>query len=477
MKGIDPTFYEHHIDLRKDAVPVWQQRYRMNPNYAVKVKEEIDKLLAVGFIYPIDKITWLSPIVVVPKKNGTIRVCVDYRKLNAATTIDPFPIPFTDAVLDAVAGHEIYSFLDGFSGYNQVLMALEDREKMTFVTEWGAYASNVMTFGLKNAPTTFQRMVQEIFKDYLTTFMRVFLDDFSVFGSKVEHVAQLRLCLQRCRETRLSLNPAKCVFGVKSGVLLGHVISQAGIAIDIKKVEAIVSLEAPVNIKQLGRFLGQVKWHARFIRFLADLAAPMYTLMCKDVPYEWTCLHQHNFDTLKVLLTKAPILRPPDWSREFHVLVDASDIAIGAVLTQCTKDGYQQLVYYASRRLSSAERNYSTTEREALGLIYYVTKYRHYLLGKHFWFYVDHQALLYLLNRPVLTGKYARWMLLLQEFDFSIKHTPRTEHALADFLSRITMGEEPIGVNDELPNTSLFHVEGVEDWYDELLLFLEEGLS
>lgn len=134
MKDIDPAFYEHHIDLWKDAMPIRQQRYSMNPNYAAEVKEEIDKLLAVGFIYPIDKITWLSPIVIVPNKNGTIRVCVDYRKLNAATTTYPFPIPFTDAVLDAVAGHEIYSFLDGFSGYNQVLMAPEDRDKTTFVT-------------------------------------------------------------------------------------------------------------------------------------------------------------------------------------------------------------------------------------------------------------------------------------------------------------------------------------------------------
>jgi hypothetical protein len=160
----------------------------MNPNYAKRVKEEIDKLLQVGFIYPVDKVTWLSPIVIVPKKNGAIRVCVDYRKLNAATVTYPFPIPFRDAMLDVVAGHEMYSFLDGFSGYNQVAVAPEDQVKTTFVTEWGAYASNVMTFGLKNALATFQRMVQEIFKDYLTSFMRDFLDDFSVFGDKADHL-------------------------------------------------------------------------------------------------------------------------------------------------------------------------------------------------------------------------------------------------------------------------------------------------
>ena len=475
MRGIEPAYCQHKIDLQKDAKPVQQQRYRMNPNYARRVKEEIDKLLQVGFIYPIDQATWLSPIVIVPKKNGSIRVCVDYRKLNAVTITDPFPLPFTDAVLDAVAGHEMYSFLDGFSGYNQVLVAQEDREKTTFVTEWGAFASNVMTFGLKNAPATFQRMVQGIFRDYLTSFMRVFLDDFSVFGEKTEHLAQLRLCLQRCKETRLSLNPTKCVFGVNSGVLLGHVISKEGIAVDEKKVQAINDLEAPKNEKELERFLGKIKWHGRFIRFMADLASPLYTLLHKDVPYKWTADHQANFETLKVLLTKAPVLKPPDWDKEFAVHVDASETAIGSILTQCTEEGYHYPIYYASRRLTKAERNYSTTEREALGMIYSVNKFRHYLLGKPFVFYTDHKALLYLLNKPVLTGKYARWMLLLQEFEFTVKHTPGKDHAMADFLSRITTGEEAQGVEDELPDVHLFQVELTTDWYDEMLYFLTTG--
>ena len=174
MKGVDPRFCQHKINLKKDVVPVVQRRYRMNPNFAKQVKEEIDKLLKVGFIYPVHQVTWLSPIVIVPKKNGKIRVYVDYRKLNAATLTDPFPLPFCDTLLDAVAGHEIYSFLDGFSGYNQVLMAPEDRDKTAFVTEWGVFASNVMTFGLKNAPPTFQKWVQEVFEPFLTTFMRVF---------------------------------------------------------------------------------------------------------------------------------------------------------------------------------------------------------------------------------------------------------------------------------------------------------------
>ena len=192
MKGLDLAFCQHQINLDKDAKPVQQRRYHLNPNYAIKVKEEIDKLLKVGFIRPVKKATWLSPIVVVPKKNGKIRVCVDYRKLNATTVTDASPLPFTDGVLDAVAGHEIYSFLDGFSGYNQVRMHPDDQEKTAFVTEWGVFVAVVMMFGLKTAPTTFQRVIQEIFGDYIPAFMQVFLDDFSVYSRKSEHFEHLR---------------------------------------------------------------------------------------------------------------------------------------------------------------------------------------------------------------------------------------------------------------------------------------------
>ena len=173
----------------------------MNPNYAAKVKDEIDKLLRVGFIQPVKWATWLSPIVVVPKKNGKIRVCVDYRKLNAATVMDGFPLPVTDSVLDTVAGHECQSFLDRFNDYNQIRMHPDDQEKTTFVTEWGVFMAEVMMFGLKMAPTlaTFQRIITDILNEYIPAFMQVFLDDFEVYGQRLKHMTQLRLCLDRCR--------------------------------------------------------------------------------------------------------------------------------------------------------------------------------------------------------------------------------------------------------------------------------------
>ena len=485
MKGLDPAFCQHQINLHKDAKPVQQRRYRLNPNYAIKVKEEIDKLLKVGFIRPVKKSTWLSPIVVVPKKNGKIRVCVDYRKLNAATVTDAFPLPFTDGILDAVAGHEVYSFLDGFSGYNQVRMNPEDQEKTAFVTEWGVFVAVVMMFGLKTAPTTFQRVIQEIFGNYIPAFMQVFLDDFAVYSRKTEHFEHLRLCLEKCREGRLSLNPAKCAFGVTSGTLLGHIVSQEGIAVDPDKVKAILEAPAPTNAKALSRFLGQIRWHNRMIRYLADITIPLHTTVHK-VPFQWTSVEQDAYDCLKKMLSKVPVVQPPDWNKPFHVFVDASDIAIGSALMQLTKPNWYRPVYYASRKLSTAERNYSTTEREALGMIYSVNKFRHYLLGKKFTFHVDHSALLYLVSKQELTGKLARWTLLLQEFEFDILHRPGVQHAVADYLSRLESGEEGTGVKDDFPDGQLFRVEAVnaqgvneeseDGWISEMTIFLTTGL-
>jgi hypothetical protein len=255
MKGLTSEFYHHKINLAKDAILVQQRRYRLNPNYAAKVKQQIDKLVRVGFIRPVKRATWLSPIMVVAKKNGKLQVYVDYRKLNAAAITDAFPLPFTDGVLNTVAAHEMYSFLDGFSGYNQIRMAEEDQEKTAFVTEWGVFVGVVMMFGLKTAPATFQRIITKIFEEYILGFMQVFLDDFAVFGTRKAHLQHVELCLKKCREARLSLNPAKCAFAVTSGMLLGHIVSKDGIALDPDKVKAILEAPAPHNAKALSRFL------------------------------------------------------------------------------------------------------------------------------------------------------------------------------------------------------------------------------
>ena len=223
------------------------------------MKDEIDKLLQVGFIKPVHEATWLSPIVVVPKKNGKIRVCVDYRKLNAATITDPFPLPFADTMLDSVARNEMYGFLDGFSGYNQIKMHPDDEHKTAFIIEWGAFVFTVMSFGLKNGPPAFSEVASRVFEPYLSSFMRVFMDDFSVFGSKAMHLSHLRNCFERCRKFRMSLNPYKCAIAVKRGVLLGHILSDEGIQVDPRKIQSILNAKSPTDLKASSRVCGTNK--------------------------------------------------------------------------------------------------------------------------------------------------------------------------------------------------------------------------
>lgn len=361
----------------------------MNPNYARKVKEEIDALLRAGFITEGESSDWLFPIVVVPKKNGKLRICVDFRKLNEQTIKEPFPLPFTDTMLDQIVGYEMYNFADGYSGYNQIRLAPGDREKTTFITEWGAFMFLVIPFGLCNAPATFQRVMMTIFSEYLQKFMAIFVDDFTVYSSATKHLECLRLMFKQCREKRVCLNPFKCLFGAYRGTILGD------------KVKAILEVVAPTNANEIASFLGYVYFYRRFANRLAELAAPMYAMTKKDVLFCWDQHCQEGFEAIKKLVSEKPILRELRWDQIFHVHVDASRTALGAILAQPEKE-CDFPIYFANKRFSQAEQAYTTTEREALGMIFVVQKFCHYLLRNIFVFYVDHQALVHLINKVVI---------------------------------------------------------------------------
>ena len=460
LRGIPPELGEHNIDLKEDSIPVRQRQYRLNPKYSLMVKEELDKLLEAGIIYPVNHSEWVSPIVVVPKKVGAdgkvkIRVCQDFRKLNAATKKDHFPLPFIDMVLDHVAGKECFSFLDGFSGYNQVFIRKIDQLKTTFTTDWGTFAFNRMPFGLCNAPGTFQRLMTDIFRDFLKHFLEVFMDDFAVFSTWVDHLTYLRKTFQRCRETNLKLHPGKCFFGIMSGLLLGHIISKRGLEVDFDKVKVMIALLPPKNVREIRGFLGCVGYYRRFIDSYARLASPLTELLKKDVEYVWTEARQQAFEELKKRLVTAPILTPPDWGKPFHVTLDASGWCLGAILWQEDEEGRERPIYYASRQMSPAERNYTATEREALAVIYACKKFRHYLLGYEVIFHTDHDALKYLVNKPDLSGRLARWILLLQEFNYTVVVKSGKSNCNADYLSRQRGPESstdlPADFPDEFP--------------------------
>ena len=285
IKGISPSICMHKILLEDEVKPIVEHQRRLNPTMKEVVRKEVLKWLDAGVIYPISDSSWVSPVQVVPKKGGITvvkdannnliptrpvtgwRICMDYRKLNKATRKDHFPLPFIDQMLDRLAGHEYYCFLDGYSGYNQIAIAPEDQEKTTFTCPYGTFAFRRMPFGLCNAPATFQRCMMAIFSDMVEQIIEVFMYDFSVFGTSFDDcLAKLALVLERCEKTNLILNWEKCHFMVKEGIVLGHRISEKGIEVDRAKIEAIDKLLPPTTVKGVRSFLGHAGFYRRFIK-------------------------------------------------------------------------------------------------------------------------------------------------------------------------------------------------------------------
>ncbi|KAM2395350.1 hypothetical protein ACFX1X_032725 [Malus domestica] len=344
IKGISPTTCMHHIFLEEGAKPTREAQRRLNPPMMEVVKKEIIKLLDCGVIYPISDSRWVSPIQCVPKKSGVTvvenaenelvptriqtgwRVCIDYRKLNATTRKDHFPLPFLDQMLERLAGHSFYCFLDGYSGYNQIFIAPDDQEKTTFTCPFGTFAYRRMPFGLCNAPATFQRCMVSIFSDYVERIIEIFMDDFSVFGNSFNNcLDNLTLILKRCVETNLVLNWEKCHFMVKQGIVLGHIISERGIEVDKSKIDLVRYLPSPTSVREVRSFLGHAGFYRRFIKHFSKIAQPLCRLLQKDVSFKFNEACEKAFKHLKDLLTTAPIITPPDWSIPFELMCDASD--------------------------------------------------------------------------------------------------------------------------------------------------------
>ena len=294
--------------------------------------------------------------------------------------------------------------------------------------------------------------MMDIFQDFLKHFLEVFIDDFAVFSRWVEHLDYLRKTFQRCRETKLKLHPGKCFFGMLAGLLLGHIVSRKGIAVDVAKVIVMLALLAPTNLRELRGFLGCVGYYRRFIENYARLAMPLTELLKKEEEYLWTEIRQQAFEELKRRLVTAPILAPPDWSKSFHVTLDASGWCVGAILWQLDDEGRERPIYYASRQMNPAEKNYTTTEREALAVIYACKKFRHYLLGYKVIFHTDHDSLKYLVNKPDLSGRLARWILLLQEFNYEVIVKSGKSNLNADYLSRQRGVESKEEISSEFPD-------------------------
>ncbi|CAM8978452.1 unnamed protein product [Rhodiola kirilowii] len=457
------------------------------------VQKEIQKLLDADVIYPISDSQWVSPVHIVPKKSGITveedaegnmittrikngwRMCIDYRKLNVVTRKDHFPLPFIDQMLDRLAGKSYFCFLDGFSGYNQIPIAPEDQEKTTFTCPFGTFAFRRMSFGLCNAPGTFQRVVTSIFSDMIGEFIEVFMDDFAIYGNTFDAcLDNLSTVLARCVSMNLVLNYEKCHFMVTHGTVLGHVISQEGIEVDKAKIDLIMTLPYPSTVRDIQSFLGHAGFYRRFIKDFSKKALPLSTLLQKEVPFEFTDACKEAFNELKKALTSTPIIQTPNWKKPFEIMCDASDFAVGAVLGQKI-DKKAGVIYYASRTLDPAQRNYSTTEKELLAVVFALEKFRPYLLGAKVIVYSDHAAIRYLMKKKEAKPRLIRWILLLQEFDVEIRDKKGIENTVADHLSRIVRKEEEGHITESFSDEHLYAVSTKVPWYASIVNYLVGG--
>jgi len=351
---------EHCIDTG-DATPIKQRFYRTSQVEQTFIENEIRRMLVDGLIREAQG-PWASPVVLVKKKNGKLRFCVDYRKLNTVTKKDAYPLPRIDDVFDSLTHACWFSSLDLASGYWQVRVREEDREKTAFITKLGTFEFNVMPFGLTNAPAAFQRLMDRVLKEAIGRFVLVYIDDINIYSRTFEeHLRHLQWVLDKLREANLGCRKEKCEFVRQQLKFLGHVISADGLAPDPDKVAKVQNFQHPQSVHVLRSFLGLASYYRKFVRDFSKKAAPLYNLLKKKVAYQWTSKQEQAFQTLKNALTSASILVYPDFDRLFVLHTDASKVGLGAVLAQQDKEKHEHVVSYASRAMNNAETNYSTT--------------------------------------------------------------------------------------------------------------------
>lgn len=432
--GGEPTPYiEHRIDTG-DAPPVASTPYRLSPARKEILKREIDALLASGIIEECDS-PYASPVVLIPKPNGEFRLCIDYRKLNAVTKSDPYPLPRMDDLLQNAKQTAFMSTIDLKSGYHQIKMYPPDKDKTAFVCPFGVYRFTRMPFGLKTAPATFQRLM-DFFRNGLKVNTLAYLDDIIVMSSTFEeHLEDLRLVFGRLQKFKLHANRAKCHFACPKVKYLGHYITSSGLEVDPAKVKAIEQIPPPKGVKQVQSFLQTCSWYRRYIPHFAEISRPLSNLTKKSSSWKWGQEEQAAFELLKKSLISPPVLKQVDETKPFVLRTDASNYALGAVLIQ-GQGPEEHPIEYASRLLTSAERNYSTTEREALAVVWALEKFRGYIEGTPITVASDHQPLKWLLSLKSPTGRLARWALQIQSYDLKVEYIPGKANVVADMLSR-----------------------------------------
>ena len=434
-----------------EACPKKQRPRRMPFAVRQEVSKQLRKMQETGVIRP-SKSPWASPVVLVRKKDGSHRFCIDYRELNSVTKPDTFPLPRIEDLLDQLGQARYFSTLDLSSGFWQVRIHPDSREKTAFTVPQGLFEFTVMPFGLTNAPGVFQRLMQRVLMGLNPgdgpDFVSAYIDDVLIFSRTLEdHMRHLKMVMMRVIETGLKLKPVKCQFFRQEVDYLGHKITPQGLRTSNKHVVAVQEFPTPTNLKEVRRFLGMASYYRRFIPLFAKVAQPLHALTRKDIPFEWTPQCREAFESLKMKLISAPVLSYPKFDSPFVVETDASIEGLGAVMSQQQADGKLHPVAYASRGLTPGERNYGITDLETLAVVWALSHFQSYLYGQKVTVYTDHSAVRSVLQNPNANGKHARWWTKVYGSgiaDLSIIYRPGKDNASADALSRCPQSPAPV---------------------------------
>lgn len=429
------------MDIVTEGSPIYQRAYRSPLSKREAIDNEVDKMLRLGIIRESSS-PWASPVLLVPKKDGELRFCVDYRKVNDITIKNRYPLPFVQDIFDQLSGATIFSTLDMRSGYHQVPLSEDAIPKTAFVCHRGQYEFLRVPFGLSNAPGHYQSIMNNVLAKHIGKRVMVFLDDIIVFSKDPEqHAADLDMVLSDLAAANLTLKESKCHFGNSELDLLGYVISAKGIQAQPSKTAAIKQLPIPNNISELRRFLGMCSYYRQLVPKFAEIAEPLFQLMRKDVEWKWGSTHTSGFEKLKEALCSQQVMAHPDLSKPYILYTDACDYAIGGILCQEDDDGIERPIQYISATLTSTQRRWATVEKECYAVVYCLDKLRCYLLGAEFVVYTDHKPLLSLFTNQMRNTKIQRWGILFEEFGAQIKYRPGANNVRADMLSRIVTEE------------------------------------
>jgi hypothetical protein len=457
---------EFTIDLKPGTEPIARTPYRMSTPELQELKMQLKELLDLGLIHP-SVSPWGAPVIFIRKKDGSWRLCIDYRQLNKATIKNQYPLPRIDDLFDQMKGATVFSKIDLRSGYHQLRIKEDDVPKTAFKTRFGHYEFTVLPFGLTNAPGVFMSLMNGVFREYLDKFVQVFIDDILIYSRTTEeHDEHLRLVLQCLREHKLYGKLSKCSFYQSRIHYLGHVISGEGIAVDPAKVEAIMEWPAPTNVTEVHSFMGLAGYYRRFVEGFSKIAGPITELQKKNKKFVWTEKCAEAFRRLKELLTTTPILKVPDMDVDFLVCTDASKEGLGGVLMQ---DG--RVIAYISRKLRRHEENYATHDLELLAIVYALKVWRHYLVGRKFELRTDHCGLQHIFTQSDLNARQRRWSELLSEYDFEITYIKGTVNRVADALSRRPRIFSVLPLQTNL-REKILTLQRDDDWYKEVEDFI-----